>query len=132
MSLYNHFASKDDLILTVLKHREESLTACSRTGCDATSAGNGPAERVLRSPKGLVRVPAQSCIFINARWNWTLSEASKFSAAWAISRNAEGIHRNRWSKGAKTAAAIAGGKGDCNRVMGIVKPADLAKEAALA
>ena len=68
MSLYNHFPSKDDLILAVLQYREEKFDGHVREVDGATrQGGHGPTGSVLRRPQGLVREPRLSGLHVHQR-----------------------------------------------------------------
>lgn len=68
MTLYAHFASKDDLILAVLKHREGSLLAFFRSAMERH--GKGPKDQLqafFGALKELVSTPGfRGCPFQNA------------------------------------------------------------------
>src|SRR6476620_4528707 len=67
MSLYNHFASKDDLILAVLKHREESVLSFFRTGIERHGKkGRNPLRAFFAALKDFFESPGfRGCPFQN-------------------------------------------------------------------
>src|SRR4051794_5634079 len=68
MSLYNHFASKDDLILAVLKHREDSVLASFRSGIERyREKGRSPLRAFFGALKDFFESPGfRGCPFQNA------------------------------------------------------------------
>src|SRR4029077_11898488 len=68
MSLYNHFPSKDDLILAALKHREEGVLEFFRTAMEqhGTKAKN-PVQAFFAALKDFFESPGfRGCPFQNA------------------------------------------------------------------
>ena len=68
MSLYNHFASKDDLILAVLQHREESVLSFFRATLERHSKKTkSPLRSFFAALKDFVESPGfRGCPFQNA------------------------------------------------------------------
>jgi AcrR family transcriptional regulator len=68
MSLYKHFSSKDDLILTVLKHREESVMSFFRSAMGQHSKkGRSPLRTFFAALKEWFESPGfRGCAFQNA------------------------------------------------------------------
>ena len=69
MTLYSHFRSKDDLILAVLRHREEQVLAWFAREMERhTRSGRGPARgRFFAALKEWFESPGfRGCAFINA------------------------------------------------------------------
>jgi AcrR family transcriptional regulator len=111
MTLYKHFASKDDLILAVLQHREsqvsemfaKSMERYVRRGLDKLDAFFAALKDWFKSPG------FRGCSFINARVELADAEhpASRFSA-----KHKERFHEMlkeiiRESAGAKRAESLA-------------------------
>ena len=143
MSLYNHFASKDDLILAVLQYREEKFDAMFEKWMGRhAEAGLDRLDAFFAALKDWFESPGfRGCMFINSRVE--LADAkhpgSKFSAT----------HKERFHKmlrgvveeTAGTKAAEATAPAIALLVEGAIvtavmeqssKPADVAKDAALA
>lgn len=68
MSLYKHFPSKDDLILAVLKHREEGVLAFFRSATERHSKkANNPLQGFFAALKDFSESPGfRGCPFQNA------------------------------------------------------------------
>lgn len=68
MTLYNHFASKDDLILAVLRHRDGKLIAMFERVVDRyVKDGMGRLEAFFAALKDWFDNPSfRGCVFINA------------------------------------------------------------------
>ena len=85
MTLYNHFASKDDLILAVLKFREEKVDAMFQRSMDRhMKKGMGRLEAFFAALKGWFQSPGfRGCAFINASVELADADhaASQFSTA---------------------------------------------------
>jgi len=84
MTLYNHFASKDDLILAVLEFREEKFDALFEKWMGRhMKAGMNRLEALFAALKDWFESPGfRGCMFINARAELADAkhEGSKFSA----------------------------------------------------
>ena len=84
MTLYNHFASKDDLILAVLQYREQQFDAQFETGIAAhVREGMNRLEAFFATLKNWFESPGfRGCSFINARIELADAEhpAASFSA----------------------------------------------------
>lgn len=143
MSLYKHFRSKDDLILAVLKYREEKVDAMFARSMERhVKRGTSRLESFFAALKDWFESRGfRGCAFINARVELADAShpASKFSAS----------HKQRFHErlraiiteavGAETAGKVA-------RAVGLLvegaivtavmeqssEPADVAKDAALA
>jgi AcrR family transcriptional regulator len=85
MSLYNHFPSKDDLILAVLQYREEQFDARFRKWMGRhRGQGMNPLQAFFAALQDWFRSAGfRGCMFINARVELADSRhsGSKFSAA---------------------------------------------------
>jgi AcrR family transcriptional regulator len=85
MSFYNHFPSKDDLILAVLRRREENVLAMfDRSMQKQVRAGVTPLEAFFVALEQWFQMPDfRGCAFINARVELADSRhpASMFAAA---------------------------------------------------
>ena len=68
MTLYNHFASKDDLVLAVLEYREEQVNQMFQRRLDElTAKGLDPLEAFFAALKQWLESPGfRGCSFINA------------------------------------------------------------------
>ncbi len=111
MSLYNHFPSKDDLILAVLQYREEKFDSMFENWISHhVSEGMDQLEAFFAALKDWFESPGfRGCMFINARVELADANhpASKFSA----------LHKERFhqmlqtiieeSAGMKSAEAVA-------------------------
>jgi AcrR family transcriptional regulator len=84
MSLYNHFPSKDDLILAVLQYREEKFSSMFNKWMDRhLGTGLDPLEAFFDALKDWFDSPGfRGCMFINTRVEMADAkhECSKFSA----------------------------------------------------
>lgn len=142
MSLYNHFASKDELILAVLQYREEKFDALFQKWMERhIEAGMDKLEAFFAALKNWFESPGfRGCMFINSHAELADAkhEGSKFSAQHK-QRFHEMLKRiitqSSGAKAEKMAPAIA------LLVEGAIvsavmeqssKPADVAKDAALA
>lgn len=67
MTLYSHFPSKDDLVLAVLKHREEAMTVYFREALARHAAAGDRLRAFFAALKGLLGSPGyRGCPFQNA------------------------------------------------------------------
>ena len=84
MTLYNHFASKDDLVLTVLKYREEKFDGMFERWMDRhVKKGMDRIEAFFAALKDWFKSPGfRGCAFINASVELADAQhaASQFSA----------------------------------------------------
>lgn len=84
MSLYNHFPSKDDLILAVLEHRAQTVQAMFSEGMErGRKQGLNPLQAFFVALKDWFSCPGfRGCAFINARVELADAghEASQFAA----------------------------------------------------
>lgn len=84
MSLYNHFPSKDDLILAVLQYREEKFDSMFENWSSRhVSKGMNRLQAFFAALKDWFESPGfRGCMFVNARVELADAEhpASKFSA----------------------------------------------------
>lgn len=111
MSLYNHFPSKDDLVLAVLQHREEKFGSLFAAWMERHVAkGKGKLEAFFAALKDWFESPGfRGCMFINAHAELADSQhpGAQFSAS----------HKERFHQlletiiaeaaGVKAAAAVA-------------------------
>jgi len=67
MTLYNHFKSKDDLVLAVLQHREKQILAAFRASMEKDiDAGATPLDALFNAFRGwLEGRDFRGCLFIN-------------------------------------------------------------------
>lgn len=142
MSLYNHFPSKDDLILAVLKHREEVFLARFENRISHhTALGLGSVEAFFAALKDWFESPDfRGCMFLNAVAELADPEhpGCRFSAA----------HKERFREMVRTLVKETAGIGAAEAVAPAIfllvegaivaavtqkssKPADIAREAAL-
>ncbi|QDU40853.1 putative HTH-type transcriptional regulator YxaF [Maioricimonas rarisocia] len=142
MTLYNHFASKDDLILAVLEYREQKIDAMFADGIERhVAAGEKPLDAFFAVLKEWFESPGfRGCAFINASIELADCEhpGSQFSARHKQQFHAmieEVIRETAGRKGAAAAPAVA------LLVEGAIvtavmeqssEPADVARQAALA
>ena len=111
MSLYNHFASKDDLILAVLQYREEQFDGMFEKWMQRhVKKGLGRLEACFAALKDWFRRPGlRGCAFLNA----TVELADAEHAASQVSAAHKALFRERLTDiladtgGASKAAAIA-------------------------
>lgn len=143
MTLYNHFASKDDLIVAALEYREEKFDSMFETRMDRhLSSGMSPLEAFFGALKDWFRSDGfRGCMFINAFAELADTEhaGSTFSAQ----------HKERFHKLLEEVIAATTDAKKAKRVMPAVallvegaivcaamqqspKPADVARDAALA
>lgn len=114
MTLYNHFASKDDLILAVLKYREERVNEMFETSIERhVGQGMDRLEAFFAALKDWFEGPDfRGCSFINA--SVELADASHPASRFS-SQHKEGFHQmlteiitqTRGAKAASVAPAIA-------------------------
>ena len=143
MSLYNHFPSKDYLILAVLQYREEKFDSMFENSISHhVSKGTDRLEAFFAALKDWFESPGfRGCMFINARVELADAKhpASKFSA-----QHKERFHQMLQTiieesvgmKSAKTAAPAISLLVEGAIVTAVMaqssQPADVAREAALA
>ncbi|MDQ5934279.1 MAG: hypothetical protein QG574_1577 [Cyanobacteriota bacterium erpe_2018_sw_21hr_WHONDRS-SW48-000092_B_bin.40] len=143
MSLYNHFPSKDDLILAVLQYREEKFDSMFENWISHhVSKGTDRLEAFFAALKDWFESPGfRGCMFINARVELADAKhpASKFSA-----QHKERFHQMLQTiieesvgmKSAKTVAPAISLLVEGAIVTAVMaqssQPADVAREAALA
>jgi len=143
MSLYNHFPSKDDLILAVLQYREEKFDSMFENWINHhVSKGTDRLEAFFAALKDWFESPGfRGCMFINARVELADAKhpASKFSA-----QHKERFHQmlqtiieeSAGMKSAKTVAPAISLLVEGAIVTAVMaqssQPADVAREAALA
>lgn len=111
MTLYNHFSSKDDLILAVLQYREQQFDAAFERSVERhLGKGLGRLEAFFAALKDWFESPGfRGCSFINARVELADARhpASKFSAEHK-ERFHQSIHELiRDTAGPKAAAAVS-------------------------
>ena len=142
MSLYNHFPSKDDLILAVLQYREEKFDGMFEKWMERhAQAGMDRLEAFFAALKDWFESPGfRGCMFINARVELADAKhpASKFSAC-----HKERFHEMLREIISDTAGAKAGSMAPAIALLvegAIVtavmeqssKPADVARDATIA
>ena len=143
MTLYNHFASKDDLILAVLQYREEKFDSLFEKWMGKhNKAGMDRLEAFFAALKDWFASPGfRGCMFINACAELADAEheGSKFSAQHKERFHAmlkEIIAETAGAKTAETASPAISLLVEGAIVTAVMeqspKPADVAKEAALA
>ena len=142
MTLYNHFASKDDLILAVLQYREEQVNEMFTKSIERySSKGMSRLEGFFAAlKKWLSSREFRGCSFINATVELADANhaASKFSAAHK-ERITELLRELIVEAAGDTAAQVTDavsllveGAIICAVIQGSSHPADVAKEATLA
>lgn len=143
MSLYNHFSSKDDLILAVLQYREEKFDALFKKWMERhIEVGSDRLEAFFAALKDWFESPGfRGCMFINSRAELADAkhEGSKFSAS----------HKQRFHEMLKRIITDTAGEKAAESMAPAIallvegaivsavmeqssKPADVAKDAALA
>lgn len=143
MTLYNHFPSKDDLILAVMQYREEKFDGMFEKWMERhASKGMDRLEAFFSALKDWFQSPGfRGCMFINAHVELADSKhpASKFSAT----------HKERFHEMLRQIVEGAAGSKAANSVAPAIallvegaivtavmeessKPAEVAREAALA
>ena len=143
MTLYNHFASKDDLILAVLQYREERVNEMFSKSIERhVSKGMSRLEAFFAALKDWFKSKGfRGCSFINASVELADSEhpASKFSAAHKVKFHellGETIAETAGVKAAESLTPAISLLVEGAIVSAVMeqssKPADVAKEAAMA
>jgi AcrR family transcriptional regulator len=143
MSLYNHFSSKDDLILAVLHYREEKFDSMFEKWMDRhRSKGMDPLGAFFAALKQWFESPGfRGCMFINARVELADAkhEGSKFSASHKQRFHEmlkQLITQTAGEKAAETVAAAIALLVEGAIVTAVMSPssdsADVARDAALA
>lgn len=111
MSLYNHFPSKDDLILAVLQFREEKFGAMFETWMERhVSAGMDRLAAFFAALQDWFQSPGfRGCMFINARVELADAKhpACEFSACHKVRFHQLIQSIIEESRGVKVAAAVA-------------------------
>ncbi len=111
MSLYNHFPSKDDLILAVLQFREEKFEGMFERWMERhTAAGLGRLNAFFAALKTWFDSPGfRGCMFINARVELADAnhDGSKFAAGHKDRFHAQLAHIVAEMAGEKAAVALA-------------------------
>ncbi|MFO0912230.1 MAG: TetR/AcrR family transcriptional regulator [Pirellulales bacterium] len=111
MSLYNHFPSKDDLILAVLQYREEKFDSLFGKWMERhVAAGLDQLDAFFAALKNWFDSPGfRGCMFINARAELADSqhEGSKFAACHKDRFHAKLAQIIAQTAGEKTAEAVA-------------------------
>lgn len=110
MTLYNHFSSKDELVVAVVKKRSEEILAGLATAAD--EAGKSPERRLLAVfdwlEKLFGRRDFQGCAFVRAISEYPDTDHPVHRAAWghkmAVRKFLIGLAREA---GAKDPAALA-------------------------
>jgi AcrR family transcriptional regulator len=143
MTLYNHFSSKDDLILAVMKYREQKFDGMFEKWMERhVSKGLDRLEAFFAALKDWFQSPGfRGCMFINAHVELADSKhpASKFSAA----------HKERFHELLRQIVEVTAGAKAAESVSSAIallvegaivtavmeqssKPAEVARDAALA